>query len=151
MHELIIMLGLLAPDVVARAQDLKEDLEVIQTEIELNNTKIIQTRNLFSKLLKKGESGDSNELLSKLTIGSGPVGLEDAVGGIFFNDIKCFQLEQKLAPNAADFFGDCALRQMINMLLSATFSAGNSDETIKTLSQQISDKQVLFAVLICPF
>ena len=41
------MLGLLAPDVVARAQDLKEDLEVIQTEIELNNTKIIQTRNLF--------------------------------------------------------------------------------------------------------
>lgn len=158
--------GLLPADITARAQDLKEDLEVLQTELELNDARIVQEKGHMSKLLKKDGSAQPDAFLSRLNAirgfqeGGGNDGnrmsaLEEAIGGIFFDEIKQFQQQIQTSSRSAGssssssssssvaaVVSDYSLRQLIEMLMVSTFSSRQADSAIKMLTQQLDDKQV---------
>ena len=161
--------GLLPSDTAARAQDLQEDLEVLQTELELNDARIIQEKGQLSKLLKKDAGAHSDALLSRLNAmksvgkkdssdGKQTSALEEAIGGLFFDDVKRFQ-QQILPPPSRPpvstspvlVVSDCTLRQLIQMLLDSTFSSRSSDGVIKMLSQKLDDKQVIGTFVILSY
>ena len=155
--------GLLPADITARTQDIKEDLEVLQTELELNDARIVQEKSHLSKLLKKDGSAQPDSLLNRLNAirgfreGGGNDGnrmsaLEEAIGGIFFDEIKRFQQQiqtpsrsagsSSSSSSVASVVSDYSLRQLIEMLMVSTFSSRQADSAIKMLTQQLDDKQV---------
>jgi hypothetical protein len=80
--------------------------------------------------------------------------LEEAIGGIFFDEIKRFQQQiqtssrtagskSSSSSSASSIVSDYSLRQLIEMLLVSTFSSRQADSAIKMLTQQLDDKQVL--------